>query len=183
MANRLEQFAAWPLSPALLAIAQNELPHPVFRAKCQPIRFDQRQKMFGLRLNEGQVVGPSGKRPAIALWENDFGDGHAFEVMYLERPGDQIEFWNVLYADEIDGPDYELVARSEQGLFFWLFFFLVPACYLQHRTNQGAFDALSAAAKSVHFRYLSDVIRFEEEFGSDERARMLIRQRSVRVTD
>ena len=181
MADRFEQLEHCSLSPQLLALSRGALPHPAFASKCQPIRVDLRRNVFDFRLNEVQDVGPFGKRSTIAMWENDFGDGHSFEVMYCKCMSEKLEFWNVLFADDTDGPDPELVAVSEQGLYFWLFFYLIPAEYFKHRTNQDAFDALSAAAASVHFRYLSDVMKFEEEYGTDENSRTLICQRSIAI--
>lgn len=150
---------------------------------CQPIKFDKRNEFIGARLEEMQPIGPSGIRPAVALWENDCCDGHAFDVLYCERFDDETEFWNVSYADDMDEPNSNRVARSEQGLFFWLFFFLIPAEYFRHRVNQDAFDSLTAAAESVGFRYLSDVMKFEEEFGSDENVLRLICERSLMIND
>ena len=49
----------------------------------------------------------------------------------------------------MDGPDRELVARSEEGLYFWLFFYLIAAEHFRHRTNHDAVDTLNAAAESV----------------------------------
>jgi len=182
MVDRFEQLADCSLSPPLLALARRALPHPAFASKCQPIRLDLRRKVFDLCLKEVQNVGQFGKRQAVAMWENDFGDGHSFEVMYCKCMSEKLEFWNVWYADDTDGPDPELVAVSEQGLYFWLFFYIIPIQYFQHKTNQDAFDALCAAAASVYFRYLSDVMKFEEEYGSDENSRTLIRQRSIAIT-
>lgn len=181
--DRLTQLAAWSLSPHLLAMARNELPHPAFDTVCQPIKFNQRNEFLGVRLEEVQAIGPSGVRPAVAMWENDCFDGHAFDILYCERAGSEVEFWNVQYADDMEEPNAELVARSEQGLFFWLFFSLIPAEYFRQITHQDAFDALKAAADAVGFRYFYEVMKFEEEFGSDENARRLICERSLMIND
>ena len=181
--DRIEQLQTWRLPASLLAIARGELPHPAFQAKCQPIRFALGRDQFGLDLKTVQQVGPSGKRPAVAMWENLFGDGHSCEIMFCEHADGRNEFWNVWYADDTDGPDPELVARSEQGLYFWLFFYLIPVQYFRSATNQEAFDTLSAAAESVGFSYLDEAMKFEEEFGSAEGSRRLIRERSVSVAD
>ena len=165
LGNRLEQLRSWGLSPTLLRMADGELPHPAFDSKCEPLRVEERRKASGSQLDDAEARDETGGLISAALWEHDVGDGHAFEVVYCAKGQDGLEFWNVMYADDMDGPDAERVARSEQGLFYWLFFSLIRSEFFVH--GEGAYATLAAAAKAVNFKHLVEVFRLEEEIGTD----------------
>ena len=156
MNERLDALAEWKLSPQLLALARGQLPHPAFKSKCEPLRTEERRNAWNIDLELIQHPEPGGKGRAVAMWEHDFGDGHAFEVMYCEQVEHGVEFWNVLHADDTESVRPELVARSEQGLYYWLFFFLIGSEFFVH--GERAYSTLVAAANSVGFRYLKEVL-------------------------
>jgi hypothetical protein len=180
MGNRLEQLQAWALSPALLRIAGGDLPHPAFAAQCEPLRDDERLRSWDLNLDNARVRDETGGRLSAALWERDVGDGHSFEVVYCAKRGQGgFEFWHVMYADDTDGPDAELIARSEQGLFYWLFFPLIESEFSAH--GEGAYSTLAAAAKAVSFEHLVEVFRLQEVIGSDHDRRGEVVTQSLTV--
>jgi hypothetical protein len=162
-------------------MAGEDFPHPAFKTMCHPIHFKEHRVPFGLQLELIQEIGPSGSGPAVALWEHDHCDGHAFEIMFCEGKDGSIEFWNVLYTDDMDGPVPELVGRSEQGLYYWLFFYLIPAQFFRSNTKEQAYHDLRAAAQAAGFQYFEDVLKFEEEVGAAENSYLLIRQQSVQI--
>jgi hypothetical protein len=179
MTERLEHLADWGLPPVLMAMARGELPHPAFDALCEPIQSRERWQFPDLDLSETQVLREVGDRQGLALWEHDHGDGHSFEVMYCCRTGDGLEFVHVMYADDMDGPLMRAVAKSEQGLYFWLFFHLIGSEFFRH--GEGAYLTLVAAAKSVGFNFIVEVFRLEQEIGTDDQCAEKLRQKSLEI--
>jgi hypothetical protein len=88
-----------------------------------------------------------------------------FEVVYCAEVDGGLEFWHIMYADDTDGPQAERIAKSEQGLFYWLFFSLIRSEFSRH--GERAYSNLAEAARSVGFEHLVDVFRLEEAIGSD----------------
>jgi hypothetical protein len=148
----------------LLRIAKGGLPHPAFETWCEALRCDERRAV-GLNLDRVEARDETAGHVSAALWEHDVGDGHAFEVVYCAKVGGGLEFWHVMYADDTDGPEAERIAKSEQGLLYWLFFSLIASELSRH--GEGAYFKLAEAAKSVGFEHLIAVSRLEEEIGSD----------------
>ena len=179
MGNRLEQLRAWGVSPTLLRMADGDLPHPAFAARCEPLRSNERRQAWGLDLDQAKVRDETGGRLSAALWEHDVGDGHAFEIVYCASGQRGLGFWHVLYADDTEGPDAEFVARTEQGLFYWLFFSLIGSEFCRH--GERAYSTLAAAARSVAFDRLVEVFRLEEEIGSeyDRRGELVTRSLAI----
>lgn len=178
MGNRLEQLRQWGLSAPLLRIANGDLPHPAFEAWCEPLRYDERREV-GLGLDRVEARDETGGHTSAALWEQDVGDGHAFEVVYCAKVEGGLEFWHVMYADDTDGPQAERIATSEQGLLYWLFFSLIGSEFFRH--GEGACSNLAEAAKSVGFEHLVDVFRLEVEIGSDYERRGELTARSLSI--
>ena len=179
MENRLEQLEAWGVPQILIRMADGKLPHPAFAAQCEPLRFDERWHNWGLQLERSEVRFETGGREAAALWEHDVGDGHAVEIVYCANTAKGPEYWQVMYADDMPDPESCLVARAEQGLYFWLFFFMIRSEFFLH--GERAYSSLAAAAKAVHFHGLLEVFRLEEEIGSDDARRGELTQRSVAI--
>ena len=175
MENPIEQLRAWGVSPTLLRLARGELPHPAFEAQCESVRIEERRRTWGLNLDCVEIREETGGLASAALWEHDFGDGHAFEVVYCAGGECGFQFWHVTYADDMDGPSGELIARSEQGLFYWLFFSLIGSEFSAR--GERAYISLAAAAKAVSFNHLLDVFHLEEEIGSehDRRGELVVR--------
>lgn len=178
MANRIEQLRQWGLTAPLLRLADGELPHPAFDPWCEPIRHDERRAVR-LDLDRVKARDETGGRISAALWEHDVGDGHAFEVVYCMKAEGGLEFWHVMYADDTDGPQAERIAKSEQGLFYWLFFSLIQSEFFRH--GERAYANLAEAAKSVGFEQLVDVFRLEKEIGSDYERRGELTERSLSI--
>lgn len=176
MADRLEQLQKWGLTTPLLRIADGDLPHPAFDAWCEPLRCNERSEV-GLALDRVEVRDETGGHPSAAMWEHDVGDGHAFEVVYCVKVEGGLEFWHVMYADDTDGPQAERIAKSEQGLLYWLFFSLIGSEFFRH--GERAYSALAEAAQSVGFGHLVDVFRLEEQIGSDYERRGELTARSL----
>jgi len=160
-------------------MADANLPHPAFESRCETLRCDERRSQDGLNLDRVEARDETGGNVSAALWEHDVGDGHAFEVVYCARPEVGTEFWHVLYADDADGPVAERVAISEQGLFYWLFFFLIESEFFIH--GERAYSTLADAAKSVGFEHLAAVFRLEEEIGSDYERRGELTAQSLAI--
>lgn len=178
MTNRLGQLRQWGLGAPLLRISDGDLPHPAFEAWCEPLRYDERRGV-GLNLDRVEARDETGGHVSAALWEHDVGDGHAFEVVYCAEAQGSTEFWHVMYADDTDGPQAERVARSEQGLFYWLFFSLIGSEFFRH--GERAYSNLVEAATSVGFEHLVDVFRLEEEIGSAYERRGELTERSLSI--
>jgi hypothetical protein len=177
MGDRIDKLRTWGLPATLLRMADADLPHPAFEAWCETLRYDERRRQAGLNLDRVVARDESGGTVSAALWEHDLGDGHAFEVVYCAKAAGGTEFWHVLYADDTDGPEAERIARSEQGLFYWLFFSLIRSEFLIH--GERAYSTLADAAKSVGFEHLVEVFRLEEEIGSDYERRDELTARSL----
>lgn len=180
MGARLEELAAWGLPPMLMRFARGDLPHSAFETLCEEIQYEKRRSSWDLRLDRVQTLHETGNRASAALWEHDVRDGHAFSVVYCSRTESAFEFWEVMYADDMPGPTSSLLARSEQGLFFWLFFFVIQSEFSEH--GEGAYSTLAAAAKSVNFKYLVEVFRLEGDIGSDDLLDEKLRERSLMIT-
>jgi len=160
-------------------MAEGAVPHPAFAAQCEPLLVDERRERWGLDLDRVEVRAETGGQASAALWEHDVGDGHAFEVVYCVRSQDGLEFWRVMYADDTDGPDAQQIAKSEQGLFYWLFFSLIGSEFSKH--SERAYSTLADAAKAVAFNHLVEVFRLEEEIGSDYDRRGELTARSLAI--
>jgi hypothetical protein len=179
MGNRIEQLRTWGVSATLLRMAGGDFPHPAFEARCEQLGIDDRRRTWGLNLDQAEVRDETGGLESAALWEHDVGDGHAFEVVYGAFGERGVEFWHVMYADDTGGPDGKLVARSEQGLFYWLFFSLIGTEFFA--LGERAYASLAAAAKAVSFDHLVEVFRLEEEIGSDYDRRGELLARSLAI--
>lgn len=179
MNNRLKQLQQWGVSQAMLRIADGHLPHPAFDAWCEPLCVDDRREI-GLNLDHVEARDETGGQVSAAMWEHDVGDGHAFEVVYCAKAEGGLTFWHIIYADDTDGPQSEPIAKSEQGLLYWLFFWLIQSEFFRH--GEGAYATLAEAAKSVAFEHLVDVFRLEEEIGSDSARRGELAARSMSIS-
>jgi hypothetical protein len=163
----------------ILKMVAGELPHPAFAKYCEPLQLTEPNRPVQLQLDRAVARPETGGHVSIALWEHDVGDGHAFEVMYCAKAVDGLEYWNVMYADDTEGPEADLVARSEQGLYFWLFFFTIRSEFFLH--GEEAYKTLAAAAKSVGFNHLVEVFRLEEEIGADYDRRRELTDRALSI--
>ena len=139
----------------------------------------KRRETIGLNLDRAEVREETGGRTSAAFWEHDIRDGHAVEIVYCAVGRDGLEFWHVMYADDTEGPDAELVARSEQGVLDWLFFALIGSEFFEH--GERAYSTLAAAAKAVAFDRLVEVFRLEQEIGSDygRRGELIVRSLAI----
>jgi hypothetical protein len=181
MVTRLEQLVAWGLPAAVVRLAGGDLPHPAFAATCEPLRVAERQAAGVDESDQVRVRPEVCRYPSVAMWEHDVGDGHAFEVVYCVSAQEGLEFWHVTYADDMPCPDSHCIARSVQGLYFWLFFYLIQSEFFGQ--GEGAYNTLVAAAKTVGFKHLAEVFRLEGEVGSDyEHQGQVLRQRALAIT-
>src|SRR5947209_548198 len=131
MMDRRNQLAALGLSPALLNLASQRWPHPAFEFPCgHPYRCYS-------------VPGEYWPEGFIQPWEC------TEEAVGVRRTADGLEFlaW---YLESPDPP--ERIARTEQGLFFWLFSYLIE--YEEWEDEAPALVRLRAAAAAVGFRYI-----------------------------
>jgi hypothetical protein len=148
----LAELRSLGLSPALLRLASDDLPHPEFEFRCGPV-----YRFFSLA--------PADYRPAnfVPLWECDS------TVVGCRRGAAGPEFltWQ---TDEVGEP--ELLASSESGLLFWLFSYLIED--QDWDDEPAAREALTGAAVAVGFAGLAEVEAFQQEFGRRvEYARLL----------
>lgn len=162
MSKRIKQLQVWNVPEKIIAFAHAKFPHPAFEAICE--RLPRNEARLGLALDQVKERAETGGL-SVALWQHDVGDGHAIEVVYCTMGAHGIEYWHVMYSDCEPAPQSQLIGRSEQGLYFWMFFFLIEPEFSLH--GERAYETLVAAAKSVGFRFLIEVFRLEEEIGSD----------------
>lgn len=178
MSERLQQLARWSMSPPLLALVRGEPPHPAFRKFCRPI-LGNGDPWWALGLDAVASEGPFGG-PSVALWGQDFGDGHHSEVVHCDRTDQGFAFWPSGTTDSCSEEDEAptLIAHTEQGLFFWLFFHLIED---QDMQEERALEMVREAAEAVGFLYLEDCLACQKAVGSQPECHELLLQRSVEV--
>jgi hypothetical protein len=140
--DRQSQLEGLGLSPALMALPIQQYPHPAFAFRCE-----EPYRCYAV---------PAEFWPAdfIPLWE-------CTETVVGCRPtaaGMEFLDW---YLESADPP--EVIARSEQGLYFWLFSYLIED--QDWDDELAARRELAEAATAVGFRQLAEVEAFQQEFG------------------
>ena len=155
MNERCTLLERWGLSPALVHLVAGALPHPLFRRACEVIQPHHRVSSWA------EVEGPDRDQPRAGepLWGRDLGGARYYEVVYCVRSQDgRFEFWWVPCSISND-QEPRLVARSEQGLYFWLFSHLLDVRY-EWLDRTVTDEDYREAAEAVGFRHLTDLIRF-----------------------
>jgi hypothetical protein len=138
------QLAALGLSSGLMALASGNPPHPAFAYRC------------GLVYKFPEIHPEERPEGLVPLWEC----GTAVVGCVQTPQGLEFVRWSV----EADDPP-ELIARSEQGLLFWLFSYLIEDA--DWEDEEAAVRRLRAAAVAVAFRYFDEVNEFQQQRGSD----------------
>lgn len=148
--DRWAYLASLPLSSGIIALASGRHPSEVFRFRCSPPRHID--------------------LPVVPLWEcNDA------IVTYRPTPsGPEFEL-----ADA-EGSPSEVIARSEQGLLFWLFSYLIEDRDWHDPDKDEA--ELRSAAKAVGFRYFDEVDQFQRKFGASGNYATLLRERALSIS-
>lgn len=83
---------------------------------------------------------------------------------------------------DLEDPDtVELIARSEQGLLFWLFSHLIEDD--DWRSEAAAEAKLREAAEAVGFRHFDEVNRFQQTLGTDPDYDLLLRGQANQLVD
>jgi len=143
MTKREKALASLGLSPPLLALVNGELAHPAIPEVCRPVR----RKLLAPR---GDGLGA-----LVPLWEDATGTPEFFDVLYAKRTPAGPEFYSVIY-EQGDEPCTTLLARTEQGLLFWLFY------WFMEREESDAQEGwnLPALASTLGFHYLQQVAAF-----------------------
>jgi hypothetical protein len=140
--GRRKALESLGLSPRVVSLAMAEWPTEAFEFRCGPLdRY--------LALPDG--VWPS---DALPLWEC------CGSIVGCRRAGGGLEF----IALDVEIPwQLDLLARSEEGLLFWLFSYLIED---QDWDDEPlAIQALADAAAAVGFRRLAEVDQFQQRFG------------------
>jgi len=169
--DRIEQLIAWGLSPPLIALARGEVVHPLLRYQCQEpsdywgvgLDFDRVGPLWPIEWSEGEPYHLEG----AAVWGRDAGDGHWFEVMWCCSERDELRFYLADYPNDCEPEPPELIARSEQGLLFWLYCRLLDSGRDEHEMN--------GVAEAIGFKYPAEAIAlFDAVSGSPESLRIHI---------
>ena len=140
--QRLVALERLGLSPTLLALASERWPHPAFEFRC------------GYPYRCYAVPDEHWPEPLVPLWEctetvvgcRPEGGGLVFLDWYLESP---------------DPP--QPIARTEQGLLFWLFSYLVED--EEWDGEAAALGRLRQMATAVGFRHFERLWAFAVEHG------------------
>jgi hypothetical protein len=150
------------LSPPLLALVTGELSHPAIPQVCRLISPDR---------------APRADEPAglVPLWEDAGSSPEFFETVYAKpTPGGSV-FWSIIFEEGEEPDPGSLFAGSEQGLLFWLFYWLLE---YQERESAGAWN-LPALAATLGFHYLNQVLAFRRACsampGLDDDLRAVVR--------
>ncbi len=139
---RLDALRAFGLSPTLLALASEQWPHPAFEFPCgHPYRCYS-------------VPDEYWPEPFVPLWEC------TETVVGCRRETGGLVFLD-WYLESLDPP--ERLARSEQGLLFWLFSYLAE--WEEWDSEEAALGRLREAAAVVGFRYFEQLWAFTLEHG------------------
>jgi hypothetical protein len=81
---------------------------------------------------------------------------------------------------DLESPDRPvLLARSEQGLFFWLFSYLIE--YEQWEDDAAALGRLRAAAAAVGFRHFDRLWAFTLQHGEETNYRERVRDEALTI--
>jgi hypothetical protein len=140
--DRRSQLEALGLSPGLIALATQQYSHLAFGFRCE-----EPYRCYSVPAEYWPV-------DFAPLWEC------TETVVGCRRTPSGLEFvdW---YLEAGDPP--KLIARSEQGLLFWLFSYLIE----DHDWDDepAARRELAEAAAAVGFRQLAEVEKFQEKFG------------------
>ncbi len=179
MESRIHQLEEWNIPHTLARLAKGELPHQAFRVMCEPIRSKRSEEIAVGPLDKSYARDETEGVESVALWERNHHDGHSFDIVYCGRTEAGFIVWNVEYADDMPGPTSTVIGVSEQGVLFWLFFFLIPSEFARY--GERAYNTLAEAAKSVDFKHLVEVFRLEEEIGADFSRRNELSEASRRI--
>jgi hypothetical protein len=150
--DRQTQLAELGLSSGLLDLASERWPHPAFEFPCGHV-----YRCYSVP----DEYWPEG---LIPLWEC------TEEVVGVRKVPGGLEFlaWCL---ESADSP--VCLARSEQGLFFWLFSYLIE--YEEWEDEAAALERLRAAAAAVGFWYFDRVHEFACRYGRELNYRELVR--------
>jgi hypothetical protein len=150
--DRRSQLAELGLSPALLDLASERWPHRAFEFPCGHV-----YRCYAVP----DEYWPEG---FIPLWEC------TEEVVGIRKTPTGSEF----LAWDLESPDSpERLARSEQGLFLWLFSYLIE--YEEWENEVAAMERLRAAAAAVGFRYFDRIYEFACRHGQELNYRESVR--------
>lgn len=147
--ERSIRLASLPLSGGVLALATGRYVSDVFRFRCAPARDVDFQ--------------------GVALWEC----GDSIVTCRVSPTGTEFT------VEDVDIGRSEMIARSAQGLLFWLFSHLIDDRNWDDDRQDLA--ELLSAAEAVGFRYFDEVDQFQREFGARGDYGELVRQRAMAV--
>jgi hypothetical protein len=150
-ADRETHLRLLDLSEGVLALALGNHPSPVFEFRCEPV-----YRYYAL---------PEQYRPRglVPLWECCGG------VVCCRHSVEGLEFLEL----DVETPlELRRIARSEQGLLFWLFSYLIED---QDWEDEAATAALlKSAAEAVGFKHFTRVNYFQQKQGKElDYARLL----------
>jgi hypothetical protein len=158
--DRRTQLAAIGLSPALLDLATERWPLQAFEFPCGHV-----YRCYSV---------PAEYWPDsfIPMWEC------TEEVVGVRQTPDGLEFlaWNL---ESVDPP--HRLARSEQGLLFWLFSYLIE--YEEWDDEVAALNRLRDAAAAVAFRYFDRLWAFMLQHGERIDYREMVRAEACGIRD
>src|SRR5262245_54671506 len=139
---RLDALGQLGLSPVLLALASERWPHPAFEFRCEhPYRCYS-------------VPDEYWPEPFVPLWEC------TETVIGCRREAGGLVFLD-WYLESLDPP--ERIARTERGLLFWLFSYLIED--EEWDSEEAALGRLREAAASVGFLHFDHLWAFALEHG------------------
>jgi hypothetical protein len=149
----------------LLALVTGELSHPAT---------EREYRFFPDDRSRPSLVPPHGLVP---LWEDADGSSLFMTVYAKPTPGGP-EFWSVLFDEDDPEPNTgSLLARTEQGLLFWVFDSLFRR---QLGMPEAANWDLPALADRLGFRYLPELRAYRRDcwagIDSDDRLWDLVRE-------
>jgi hypothetical protein len=124
----------------------------------------------GFQYSPDDGVWRVGNDVIIALWEC------GYNVIGCRIADKRLDFVT-LYVE--DPTAITLIARSEQGLLFWLFSWIIED--QDWANEESTLARLRTAAAAVGFRSFDEVEKFEREFGNRTNYEELLRARSLQL--
>jgi hypothetical protein len=171
---------AFGVPEGVMALALGELPHPLFTWLCLPPN--------DLCFPAGQITedrwGEEPRLIGLPLWEH----GSVYEVgvygVSVRRTRRRLEYWNYDICGEAETPPDALIATSEQGLFFWLFWDIVER---ENQAGDAWREPVRVAAELIGFRYAEEAMAFHADWsrgwnaGNQDFHHRLLRKRCLRL--
>lgn len=147
--ERSTELAALPLSSGIIALASGQYASEIFRFRCCPPR---------------RIV-----LQGIPLWEC------CDSIVTYRATASGPEF----AIEDAEGGPATVIGRSEQGLLFWLFSYLIEDRDWSDPSRDEA--ELRAAADAAGFRYFDEVNQFQRAFGERADYGALLRERAREI--